>query len=352
MTTLHIDFETRSTVDLKTAGAHAYADDPSTDVWCMAYVQGDAEIGLWSGGASILPPIVNGHVKRGGIVVAHNAAFELAIWNRLMVPRYGWPPLDPRQVRCTMAMAYAMSLPGSLENAAAAVGLDIGKDMQGRKLMMQMARPRSVMNDGTLVWWDDEARRERLYAYCRQDVEVERQLEKRLLALVPSEQELWTLDQTINDRGVRVDLATIDKMLRAVEMEKKRLDGRMAKATGGRVTSCNQVAELTSWIVEQGVVVDGLAKADVTALLDRADLPPAVREALRLRREGAKSSVAKLKAMRLGACADGRVRGLFQFHAASTGRWGGRRIQPQNFPRPELGHGAIEKVVGLFEGVR
>jgi DNA polymerase len=245
-----------------------------------------------------------------------------------------------------------MSLPGSLENAAAAVGLDIGKDMQGRKLMMQMARPRSVMNDGTLVWWDDEARRERLYAYCKQDVEVERQLEKRLLALVPSEQELWALDQTINDRGVRVDLATIDKLLRAVEMEKTRLDGRMAKVTGGRVTTCNQVAELTSWIVEQGVVVDGLAKADVTALLDQPSLPAVVREALRLRREGAKSSVAKLKAMRLGACADGRVRGLFQFHAASTGRWGGRRIQPQNFPRPELGHEDIEKVVGLFEGVR
>jgi DNA polymerase len=251
-----------------------------------------------------------------------------------------------------MAMAYAMSLPGSLENAAAAVGLDIGKDMQGRKLMMQMSRPRSTMNDGTLVWWDDEARRERLYAYCKQDVEVERQLEKRLLALVPSEQELWTLDQEINDRGVRVDLATIDKLLRAVEMEKKRLDGRMAKATGGRVQSCNQVAELTSWIEEQGVVVDGLAKADVTALLSRDGLPPAVREALRLRREGAKSSVAKLRAMKLGACADGRVRGLFQFHAASTGRWGGRRIQPQNFPRPDLSHDAIESVVGLLGEVR
>jgi DNA polymerase len=251
-----------------------------------------------------------------------------------------------------MAMAYAMSLPGSLENAAAAVGLDIGKDMQGRKLMMQMSRPRSTMNDGTLVWWDDEARRERLYAYCKQDVEVERQLEKRLLALVPSEQELWTLDQEINDRGVRVDLATIDKLLRAVEMEKKRLDGRMAKATGGRVQSCNQVAELTSWIEEQGVVVDGLAKADVTALLSRGDLPVLVREALRIRREGAKSSVAKLRAMKLGACEDGRVRGIHQFHAASTGRWGGRRVQGQNLPRPELPHEAIEKVVALFEAVR
>lgn len=353
MTTLHIDFETRSTVDLKTAGAHAYADHADTDVWCMAYSIDDEPIRLWARGD--YPPFVDervGIAATNGTVVAHNAAFELAIWNRLMVPRYGWPKLDPRQVRCTMAMALSMSLPASLENAAAAVGLDISKDMQGRKLMLQMARPRSVLNDGTLVWWDDEARRERLYAYCRQDVEVERQLEKRLLALTPPEQELWTLDQTINDRGIRVDLATIDKLLRAVEIEKKRLDNRMAKATGGRVTTCNQVAELTAWVAEHGIEVDGLAKADVTALLDRVDLPTDVREALRIRREGSKSSTAKLKAMKAGACADGRVRGMFQFHGASTGRWAARRVQVQNMPRPNLGHEDIERVVAMFEAVR
>ena len=54
----------------------------------------------------------------------------------------------------------------------------------------------------------DEARRARLHAYCAQDVEVERHLEKRLLALTSSEQELWALDQRINDRGVAIDLAT------------------------------------------------------------------------------------------------------------------------------------------------
>lgn len=361
MTTLHIDFETRSTVDLKTAGAHAYAEDASTDVWCMAWCLDDGPIsvvtpkhyaaepaGLDESTFYFLTLVAEGKCT----VVAHNAAFELAIWNRLMVPRYGWPKLDPRQVRCTMAMAMAMSLPASLENAAAAVGLDIGKDMDGRKLMLQMARPRATMNDGTLVWWDDEARRERLYAYCRQDVEVERQLEKRLLALVPDEQALWALDMEINDRGIQVDLPTIDKMLRAVEREKARLDRNMAKVTGGRVTACTQVGELEAWISEQGVEVDGLAKADVTALLDRPTLPPAVREALRLRREGARSSVAKLKAMRQGVCADGRARGILQYHAASTGRWGGRRIQGQNFPRPTLGQDEIERVVQLFGGVR
>lgn len=345
------DFETRSDIDLKTAGAHAYADGANTDVWCFGWCIGDEPPVTWEPGMD--PPVrLFRHLAEGGVFAAWNAAFELAIWNRLMVPRYGWPALPVRQVRCSMAKAYAMSLPGSLENAGAAVGIAQGKDLEGRKLMLQMSRPRSTLNDGTLVWWDDRARRDRLAAYCVQDVITEREVDRRLLDLIGPEQDLWVLDQEINSRGVRVDLATIDKLLRAVEMEKKRLDNRMAKATGGRVTTCNQVAELTSWIIEQGVVVDGLAKADVVALLDSVDLPVLVREALRIRREGAKSSVAKLKAMKLGACADGRVRGTTQFHAASTGRWGGRRIQPQNFPRPVLSHEAIEDVVEMMEKVR
>ncbi len=368
MTELHIDFETRSAVDLKTAGVHAYADDPSTDVWCMAYSWGEGPVQIAPQSAWIPQepgyphPFIDARDPVSGLlsalheapeqftVYAHNAAFELAIWNRLMVLRYGWPPLEPSRVRCTMAMAMAMSLPASLDQAAAAVGLDIGKDMEGRRLMLQMSRPRAVKDDGTLVWWDDEARRQRLYEYCRQDVEVERQLTKRLLPLTPAEQELWTLDMRINDRGVAIDTRTVKRMISAADREQARLDRRMAKVTEGRVTACTQVAKLEDWIAERGVPVAGLAKADVTALLDREDLPPAVREALVLRREGSKSSVKKLVAMRDAVCTDGRVRGTLQYHAASTGRWGGRRTQFQNIPRPSLEQSEIEEVIRLFGG--
>jgi DNA polymerase len=349
MTSAHGDFESRSTVDLKTAGVHAYADHFETDVWCFSWCIGEQPIETWTPGQPFPAPLA-AHLAAGGTFTAWNAAFELAIWNRLMVPRYGWPPLDPRQVRCTMAMALAMSLPASLDNAAAAVKLDVRKDTEGQRLMRQMMRPRQRKDDGTLVWWDDEARRNRLAEYCRQDVEVERQLTKRLLSLVPAEQELWTLDMAINDRGVGIDVRTITRMVAAVEREQARLDRKMAKVTEGRVTTCGQVARLEEWVSSQGVEVDGMAKADVTALLDRVDLPPAVREALVLRREGSKSSTKKLKAMLAAACADGRVRGTLQYHAASTGRWGGRRTQFQNIPRPTLSHEQIEEVIQLFGG--
>jgi DNA polymerase len=50
-------------------------------------------------------------------------------------------------------------------------------------------------------------------------------------------------------------------------------------------------------------------------------------------------------------CDDGRIRGLFQYHGAGTGRWAGRKIQPQNFPRNTLNQDDIEYILnGLSRG--
>ena len=163
------------------------------------------------------------------------------------------------------------------------------------------------------------------------------------MELSPSECGLWELDYKINNRGVLCDLASIEKAIAIVEAEQKRLNNEMLKATGGVVSSCTEVQLLGKWIKSQGVEMDGLAKADVLDALAEgedengipvpADLPPAVRRALELRQEAAKSSTAKLVAMREKASADGRIRNLHQFHAASTGRWAGRGVQVQNLSR-------------------
>ena len=63
------------------------------------------------------------------------------------------------------------------------------------------------------------------------------------------------------------------------------------------------------------------AKADIVDLLECDDLPANVRKALELRQEAAKTSVSKLTAMVNRASADGRIRGSFMYHGASTGRW-------------------------------
>lgn len=344
MTILHIDFETRSACDIRKAGAEVYARHPSTDVWCMAWAFGDDEPQVVVGykrGDGFLDPgrddsqdAIFQHLASGGLVYAHNAAFELAIWNNVMVPRYGWPPLRPEQTRCTMAMAYAMALPDSLDDCAKALGIQESKDAKGYRLMLQMSKPRSINADGSIVWWDDAERLERLYAYCKQDVVVERAIHKKLRELSDEEQALWVLDRKINERGIQIDTRGCEAAIRIVEKEKKRLDAEMHRVTNGAVGACSEVKKLTEWVVGHGVEVAGLAKADVTELLNVGAVQGQVRAALRLRQEAGKSSTAKLAKMLACACPDGRVRGAMQYHGAATGRWAGRLIQIQNYPRP------------------
>src|SRR3546814_6686560 len=117
-----------------------------------------------------------------------------------------------------------MALPGSLENAAAAVGMENGKDVKGRATMLQLSRPRRIDPDGTIVWWDTPDRLERLYAYNIQDVEVERELDKRLLDLSPYEQNIFELDGAVNERGVFVDEAVCAAATKSVARGTKEID--------------------------------------------------------------------------------------------------------------------------------
>lgn len=337
MTTLYIDFETYSQADLPAVGLDNYASHPSTGIHCLGFAFDDDEVNLCAdiGSAHSDFTELMQHVLMGREVVAHNAAFELAIWNKIGVARYGWPELRPEQIRCTMAQAYAMGLPASLEKAAPALGIDEAKDMAGSRVMLQLARPKT---DGTFwTYGDNPEKFERLYDYCRQDVEVERELDKRLMRLSDYETRVWRLDQKINGRGVRVDLPAIKKAVKLVNAEKQRLDAEMFEVTDGAIGRCTETQALVKWVREQGVQIDGVAKRDVIDALNDESLPPVVGEALRLRREAAKSSTAKLTAMRDRASADGRVRGCFQYHGATTGRWAHRGIQPGNLPRPRVG---------------
>jgi len=384
MTILHLDDETRSAADLKKVGLSNYAADPTTGLWCSAFAFDDDPVQLWTAEGNTDDAAVRAakdHIRKGGLVYAHNAAFELKI-GRHVAPRYGWPELQLEQMRCTMAMAYVMALPGSLEHCAAALGIDQQKDMKGSRVMMQLARPRSIAPDGSPVWWDDRAKLDTLYAYCMQDVEVERACHKRMLELTPEELELWRFYQRMNERGIPVDLASIDRAIALVESEKARLDQAMRDITSNVVAGCTDVRQLVAWLRYRGVMIPGVAKADVLDVLQKdaeghqcgdcrgsgkltviehhhtrgvsssentcgecggagriyMRIPDDCRQALRLRQEAAKTSTAKLTAMRDAASPDGRVRDCTQHYGAHTGRSAGRRIQPLNFPRPSILH--------------
>lgn len=289
---LHIDYETKSTCFLKKRGLSVYAKDPPTDIWCAAYAFDDEEVKLWTPDQEVPREIID-HICAGHDVYAHNAAFEIAITNEIAAPRYGWPYISLAQTHCTMAMAFSMGLPGSLEKAAAALAVDKQKDMAGSRLMMQMAQPREIIEHPEpnfmpgainyygpqIIWWDDEEKLQRLYDYCRQDIEVERALTKRLLLLSQNEREVWRMDQEINNRGIMVDIPAAKKALEIVNSEKERLNEKMRKVTKNQVATCNANVQITRYLRENfevgfSLAVDTIGKADVAVLLDRPDIPP------------------------------------------------------------------------------
>lgn len=350
MRVLHLDFETRSDLDLRKVGLHVYARGQDTGIWCMAYAFDDEPVKLWfPNGANDFPYDVHEHVFNLGEVWAHNAAFEFEIWNAIVGPHVG-AFLKIEQMVCTMAMSYAMGLPGSLDGSAAALGIKQRKDLAGSRLMLQMCQPRRIESDGTLVWWDEPEKLNRLGQYCVQDVVVERELGKRLLRLSPYEREVWRLDQKINARGIMVDVKNAERALELVESEKDRLNAEIRKVSGNQIATCTAVQQIKTFLKEESFVdVESLAKADVVELLDSpVRLSPTARRVLELRQEAGLASTAKLKPMILGAGSDGRLRGCFQYSGAHTRRWAGRRVQLHNLKRPTIPQKSIELAMRIL----
>src|SRR5690349_203690 len=342
---LFYDAETRSTIDLRKSGSWRYVEDENTDVYVVCWCIGDGPIQAWYPGQPV-PQAILDHAAAGKYFSAHNVGFEYPLTNRLLHWRYRWPKLTISQMHDTAAEAAAMGLPRALEEVGAALGLAVRKDREGHALMMRMARPRRFdyhkcetcngtgwyheddecwfCKNGTIeipIWWEDQERIDRLTSYCMRDVEVAREVFKRVRRLPGDERRVWELDQKINERGVKVDLKLAHALEETVEACKMDLDDRMWRITGGAVPKCSNAGALVRWLQDTGIKTDSCAKPVVTALLLDRTVPATAKKALELRRTAGKSSTAKLAVMQYAACRDGRLRGMFRYHGAQTGRF-------------------------------
>lgn len=351
---IHLDFETRSRADLTKVGAWAYAAHPSTDIICMGFAVEDEKPRLLTRDDFGL------QLNRGGFsngltrLVAHNVAFEYAIYHFVLHQKYGWPELlDPSKWDCTMARAYMCGLPGSLEGAALAMRLKFQKDLEGRSALMKICKPRA---DGTFN--EDPLLYKRVYDYNGVDIETERALDKALPELSADERKLFEIDLRINRRGLLIDLGAARAATEVSAVLTDNLNAELRKMTGGAVSKASGVPEMKRWIASQGVALPTVMKIDeetgeeiakttldIEAVKDllKGDLPPIVTDVLKIRQQVGKSSVAKFKKMLECACADGRARGMFQFLGAHTGRWAARLFQPANLPQGFGGEDVEEK---------
>jgi len=235
-----------------------------------------------------------------------------------------------------------MNLPISLDRLGSAINAAVQKDKDGHRLMMRLCKPRKVDDDGSIAWWGDEADFERLGLYCDRDVLTECAIDGSLPPLSARERRVWTLDQTINDRGVGIDVSLVQKALDATAASKLAADRSIWRLTNGAVGKTTEVSKIVDWLCSRGHAVTSLAEGGLDDLILACEImdDDVAVQVITLRRESAAAS--KFQAMLDCVCADGRVRGSLAYHAALTGRWAGRGIQPQNFKR--LGDGDDEIV--------
>jgi DNA polymerase len=336
---LHRDFETRSRAILRIVGAARYAADPSTEILCCCYAADNDPVKLWTPGDPVPSEFIAAAQNRNWIVVAFNDAFEAALEKQIMCARYRWPVIPIGQHRCAQAMCLALGLPARLSAAADALELSYRKDAAGERLMHQTSKPRRPHKDedpNKVYWFEDDDRLQRLYEYCCQDVEVERELFNRLLPLSPTEQAIWRLNYQINARGFHVDRAFAEAARKIAEQAAPEIDPEVQELTGRDVTSINQVARLTAWLQNHGCNLQKLDKKAIQRQLEKGEdeLAAPVRRVLELRLGGAQAAVKKINALLTRAGEDDRIRDAFRYHGAATGRWSGEGFQAQNLKRP------------------
>ncbi len=333
---LYLDFETRSKIDIWSSGGWVYAADPSTSILCAAHAIDNERVGLTTKDQILFRQLalLTDYARNPNVLfISHNAFFERAIWINIMVKQYGMPHIPITRWRCTAAKACSYGLPKSLEKSTDALGIANRKSKEGRQIMLRMCKP---LREGTNLYDDTQASYEALYKYCIQDVEVERELDQTLPDLSSKEQEIWNYDQVINTRGVRVGIPTVHKFINILSAKTKQLNAELVSLTSGKVTKGTQVQSMLAFLNEEGAGMTSLDKQAVTEAIVAKRLTPKQIQILRLRQQLGKSSLAKYGKLISATAGDGVLRDCFTYHAASTGRWGGKLVQLQNLPRGKI----------------
>ena len=336
MRTLSIDIETYSDIDLTKCGVYRYADSQEFEILLFAYCFDDGEIHITdlAEGEELTEKITAALNSPEVIKTAYNAQFE-----RVCLSKHLGTKLDPAQWYCTAVQAAELSLPASLADVGAALGLDRQKLTEGKELIRYFCVPCKPTNSN-----ENRTRNlpehapdkwELFKEYCKRDVDVERQIAHKLrkYPITGSEHDLYVLDQHINDRGVLVDLELAGQAVKMNNIQTAIATDQAYALTG--LENPNSVSQLKEWLAEKGVEIESLSKKAVASLVDETDGD--IQELLKLRLLLSKTSVKKYEAVIRSVCGDGRIHGMMRFYGANrTGRWASQIMQLQNLPQNHI----------------
>ncbi|WP_312668281.1 DNA polymerase [Tissierella praeacuta] len=344
MTVLGIDIETYSDIDINANGVYKYVDSNNFKILLFAYAFDDEEVEIidLENKEELPERVMKALLDKNVIKTAFNAQFERVALNKYFgIKTENWD--------CTMIKAWSLGITGGLENVGKVIGLDEDKQKLtiGKKLIKIFCNPKPDRKNKNQITMFKVAERvlpsdmptewEQFKEYCIRDVEVERNIRKKLerFETIDAEKKLYELDQKINDRGVLIDLDMAENAI-SIDLEQtNRLTELFIKATG--MGNPNSLSELKKYIKEKtGKSVKSITKDNLEKLQEKFKNHEDIVTALDIRQRLSKTSISKYKKMIEVTCEDKRARGLLQFYGASTGRWAGRLIQVQNLPQNHI----------------
>ncbi len=334
---------------LPAVGVRIYVEHPTFQPVLLAYdltpQYGGATAFQWEIGQSfdVLAALFD-HIERGRIIEAHNAGFEREVWNYFCVPKWHWPRIDIKQLRCSAVKCRAAGYPGKLANVTEVLDTRIKKDADGERLMKLFSIPRNpTKKDPRTITQPHEAPEEwrRYKSYNLSDIRSEFEVSQLVPDLPEAEQQLWFLDQEINDRGMAVDTAGIENCISIVEQAYDKYGTEFRALTGG--IEPTELKQLQGWLAAQGVPMLDMTEKTIDAMVERltsqtqftsGEIKPPLR-ALQIRQLLGSASVKKLYALQAQTASDGRVHDMYQMHATHHGRTGGYGPQPANLYKGE-----------------
>jgi hypothetical protein len=354
MRRLVYDIETKSTLNLKLVGSYIYSRAATTDVRCVSYCfvsDGTrGPISTWLPSDPVPEEIITAAADPDTLIVAFNDAFDRQIEQSILHPRYGWPIFSIERRCCAQAIALAHALPGSLDDVAASLRFKARKTAEGKRVVKLLAMPRKPRRgeDPTKIYWHDEPELLAvLHRHNRIDVEITADI-VALLGFLPREEEMaWRLDAAINSRGLGIDVELLNGALNIADEADAELRAKLAALTDGEITSPAQTKRILTWLALRGCALADVRKKTVLEALERPDLTRAVKELLTLRLDGAHAAVDKLTTLRRWTGDDQRIRQVYRYHGAMTGRFTSLGAQMQNLKKPQ-----VKDVAGAIAAVR
>lgn len=358
MSYLYLDFETFSEADLKKVGSYAYAEHPSTEVLICTYAFDDEPVQVWDcTDGSDMPGDLYRALRR---LVKPNSRIKMvwhngSMFDRLIMKNCWGFDIPVSNTIDTMIWAFRHALPGSLDALCEVLGVsaDNAKDKRGKALIQRFSKP--TPKNYKIRRYTAETHPDEwvlFIKYAVSDITAMREVFHKLPRWGNSEFEdrVLELDQLINDRGFKVDVALAEAAIDAVEKHKAQLQEEAQRKYGGSLT-CKDFLPILRELAPAHRIHNA-QKSTLNDLLADDDLPDDARTIIEMRLGAASTASTKYNPLLLGRSSDDRRRGCLQYGGAKrTLRWAGKGFQPQNLARGYYHDDELDKgISALLKG--